>query len=362
MKYIDEYRQKHFVDALLSRIRKEATGRYHFMEVCGSHTHAIRRFGLPSLLPDNIRLLSGPGCPVCVTDQRYINKSVALASTDGTIISTYGDLLRVPGDNKSLADCREDGCDVRVVYSALDALALAEQNPDKRVVFLAIGFETTAPATAILIKKSAARNITNLYILSAHKIMPPAMKAVIDDGVTLNGYICPGHVSTITGSSIYEPFPKQHNVATVISGFEPTDILQSILMLIRQVNTRDFKTEIQYKRAVNRAGNPKAKQVMDEVFELSDDLWRGFGSIPASGLQLKATYADFDAERQFDLTVPAPHLNGGCICGAILKGKKEPEDCPLFATICTPRNPRGACMVSAEGSCNAHFKYRNYGK
>ncbi len=361
MKYIDEYRQKHLVDALLTNIKAEATGNYHFMEVCGSHTHAIRRFGLPSLLPENIRLLSGPGCPVCVTDSNYINKAIALASDSSNIVATYGDLLRVPGNDKSLMECREEGADVRVVYSSLDALTIARQNPEKNVIFLAIGFETTAPATAIAVQKCHSQKIRNLFFLSAHKIMPPAMRAVIDDGVTLNGYLCPGHVSAITGSAIYEAFPEEYNVATVISGFEPTDILQSILMLIRQVNSGDFKTEIQYKRAVKPEGNQRARQIMNQVFELRDDQWRGFGTIPQSGLQLKDTYSRLDANRQFNFRIPEPEENNGCICGEVLKGRKEPEDCRLFATVCTPRNPKGACMVSAEGSCNAHFKYRNYG-
>ncbi|MCF8307894.1 MAG: hydrogenase formation protein HypD [Bacteroidales bacterium] len=361
MKYINEYRQKHLVETLLTNIKAEATGDYHFMEVCGSHTHAIRRFGLPSLLPENIRLLSGPGCPVCVTDQNYINRAVELALNNDTIIATYGDLLHVPGNDKSLNDCREEDADVRVVYSSLDALAIASQNPEKSVVFLAIGFETTAPATAIAIQKADSQNINNLFFLSAHKIMPPAMKAVIDDGVTLNGYICPGHVSTITGKSIYEDFPEKYKVATVISGFEPTDILQSILMLIRQVNSGDFKTEIQYKRAVKPEGNVRAQQVMDEVFEIKVDRWRGFGTIPASGLKLNNRYSEYDADKKFSIPIPEPEEDNGCICGEILKGRKEPEECRLFATVCTPRNPKGACMVSAEGSCNAHFKYRNYG-
>ena len=361
MKYVDEYRQKHLVNTLLKNIKAEATGNYHFMEVCGSHTHAIRRFGLPSLLPENIRLLSGPGCPVCVTGQNYINKAIALASDPSNIVATYGDLLRVPGNDKSLGDCREEGADVRVVYSSLDALTLARQNPDKHVIFLAIGFETTAPATAVAVQKSNSQNLRNIFFLNAHKIMPPAMRAVIDDGVTLNGYICPGHVSTITGSSIYESFPEEYNVGTVISGFEPTDILQSILMLIRQVNSGDFKTEIQYKRAVKSEGNRRAREIMNQVFDLKGDQWRGFGTIPESGLKLKETYSRFDADRQFNFRIPEPEENGGCICGEILKGKQEPENCRLYATVCTPRNPKGACMVSAEGSCNAHFKYRNYG-
>ncbi len=359
MKYIDEYRDRRLVEKLVSAIKEESTGAYHFMEVCGSHTHAIRRFGLPTLLPKNIKLLSGPGCPVCVTGQDYINKAISLAANKDTVIATYGDLLRVPGNEKSLQDCRQEGADVRVVYSSLDALRIARDNPEKRVVFLAIGFETTAPATAVAAINSPEQGEGNFYILCGHKTMPAAMRAVIDGGIFLNGYICPGHVSTITGSKIYEPLAEEYKVATVVSGFEPTDILQSILMLVRQVNAKDFKTEIQYTRAVNRDGNIRAMEIMATVFEESDDDWRGFGTIPLSGLKFKPEYAGIDAEKQFSISVPEPEENCSCLCGEILKGRKEPEDCPLFAKICTPENPKGACMVSSEGSCNAHFKYQD---
>lgn len=349
------------MDALVSTISAEATGDYHFMEVCGSHTNAIRRFGLISLLPKNIKLLSGPGCPVCVTDQTYINKAVSLASDNNNILVTYGDLIRVPGNDKSLQDCREEGADIRIVYSSLDALSIARENPDAKVIFLAIGFETTAPSTAVAIQNTHAQGINNLYYLSAHKIMPPAMRAVIADGVTLNGYICPGHVSAITGSMIYEEFPEKHKVAAVISGFEPVDILQSILMLIRQVNDKHFMTEIQYKRVVKPEGNILAKLTMEQVFDIRDDRWRGFGILKASGMKLKESYIEYDADQQFSFNVPEAEENDKCICGEILKGRQVPEECILFASSCTPGKPKGACMVSEEGSCNTHYRYRNHG-
>lgn len=357
MKYIDEYREPETIKALVKQIHREATGNYQFMEVCGSHTHAIRKHGLPSLLPDNIRLLSGPGCPVCVTSQAYIDQLVQLAGMPDIIILTYGDLIRVPGSEKSLQVCREEGADIRIVYSSLEALAIAGSEPDKVSVFAGIGFETTAPATAVVINKAYEKEIKNFKVLSAHKIMPPAMQAVIRDGARVDGYICPGHVSTITGSSIYDIFPEKYEVATVISGFEPADILLSILMLIRQVNSKDFRTEIQYKRAVNNDGNLLAKKIMRDVFEKKDEEWRGLGILPMSGLKIKTKFREHDASEHFTLNISRVLENRGCICGDILKGLKNPGDCSLFGTVCTPVNPIGACMVSSEGTCNAWLKW-----
>ena len=360
MKYLEEYRQKELVDILIEQINRNNSGEYSFMEVCGSHTQAIHRYGLPDLLPDSIHLSSGPGCPVCVTDQHTIDKAVAISSLENVILASYGDMIRVPGSRKSLLDCRAGGADIRIIYSSMDVLNIAKKNPGKKIVFLAIGFETTAPSTAYAVQQAHTTHIKNLFFLSAHKIMPPAMRAVIDEGVKIHGYICPGHVSAITGSSIYEEFPKKYHVATVISGFEPVDILQSVLMLMQQLNSKEYKTEIQYNRAVKPGGNLKAQKLMDHIFQRKDDPWRGFGIIPDSGLKLKDQYAELDAEKQFDLSIPDYNLPAGCICGEILKGKKQPEDCTLFGSSCTPNAPQGACMVSAEGTCNAHFKYRKY--
>jgi hydrogenase expression/formation protein HypD len=357
MKFLDEYRQKDLVEILITQISKEVQGEYAFMEVCGSHTQAIRRFGLPEMLPECIHLVSGPGCPVCVTDQRAIDTAISIAALDDVILATYGDMIKVPGSEKSLLDCRAEGADIRIIYSAEDLLSIAGEHPGKNIVFFAIGFETTAPSTAFLVRQASLRNIQNLYFYSAQKIMPPAMKAVIDEGVQLNGYICPGHVSTITGSAIYEEFPRKFDVATVISGFEPVDILQSILMLIRQVNDSTYRTEIQYSRAVKPEGNVKAIKLMESVFDLADDPWRGFGMIPKSGLKLRREYEAHDAERQFNISIPHPKIVDGCICGEILKGKKKPVDCGHFGSSCTPVSPLGACMVSDEGTCNAYFKY-----
>jgi hydrogenase expression/formation protein HypD len=358
LKYIDEYRKPGIINALVDQIHEEARGDYRLMEVCGSHTHAIRKHGIPSLLPDNIQLLSGPGCPVCVTSQTYIDQLIQLSGMEKLIIATYGDLIRVPGSEKSMQDCREEGAEIRIVYSSLEALAIADSEPDKLIVFAGIGFETTAPATAVAVRKAYENNTRNFKVLSAHKIMPPAMEAVIVDGARVDGYLCPGHVSAITGSSIYDIFPEKYKVGTVISGFEPTDILLSVLMLIRQVNSRKFRTKIQYRRAVSIDGNLVAQKVMNEVFEKKDEEWRGLGILPLSGLKLKKQYSEINASKHFVFNSAEAFENPGCICGDILKGLKNPEDCSLFGTVCNPTNPVGACMVSSEGSCNAWLKWK----
>lgn len=358
MKYINEYRNPVIIEKLVEKIHAEATGHYRFMEVCGSHTHAIRKYGIQSLLPRNIELLSGPGCPVCVTPQSFIDHLVQLSCESGVIITSYGDLLRVPGTNASLSGCREEGRDIRIIYSSMEALQMAISESGKQVVFAAIGFETTAPSTAVVIREARKKHLKNFKVLSAHKVMPPAMKAIIREGVKLNGYICPGHVSAVTGSKIYDIFPERFKVATVISGFEPVDILLSILMLIRQVNTGNYRTEIQYKRAVKSSGNPVALKLMRDVFEEADTIWRGLGELPDSGLCIKEKYEKIDAMRFFSMKPLAVSENPACICGEILKGTKKPVDCSLFGKACTPGKPVGACMVSPEGSCNAWIRWR----
>lgn len=358
MKYIDEFRDAGRIRTLVNLISQEADREYRFMEVCGSHTHAILKHGIPYLLPDSIRLLSGPGCPVCVSPKSYIDRLIYLSGFSDLIIASYGDLIRVPGSGKSLQTCREEGADIRVVYSCLQALKIAQKEQDKKIVFAGIGFETTSPATAIVIMKAKQMNIRNFTVLSAHKLMPPAMRAVIMEGAKIDGYICPGHVSTITGSGIYDVFPQKFGVATVISGFEPVDILLSILMLIRQVNTGRFQTEIQYKRAVRTGGNPVALKVLKEVFTEKESEWRGMGFLPASGLSLKPGFSTWDAERQFGSPPTETKPDPGCICGEILKGLRNPEDCSLFGVSCRPGSPAGACMVSSEGTCNAWYAWK----
>lgn len=362
MKYIDEFREAGRIRTLVNLINQESDREYRFMEVCGSHTHAILKHGIPPMLPDNIRLLSGPGCPVCVSPKSYIDRLIYLSGFSDVIIASYGDLLRVPGSGKSLQKCREEGADIRVVYSCLQALKIAETELNKKVVFAGIGFETTSPATAIAIMKAKQMNLRNFMVLSAHKLMPPAMQAVIEEGAKIDGYICPGHVSTITGSGIYDIFPQKYGVAAVISGFEPVDILLSILMLIRQINSGKFQTEIQYTRAVKPEGNTKARNLLKEVFNATESEWRGMGFLPASGLSVKTEFSTWDAEKQFDFQLPETKPDSGCICGEILKGLKNPDDCSLFGTSCKPESPAGACMVSSEGTCNAWYTWKRTDK
>jgi hydrogenase expression/formation protein HypD len=357
MKFIDEYRDKAKVQALAKQIRELTNTRMSFMEVCGGHTMAIQKFGIPSLLPSNIRLISGPGCPVCVSDRKYIDQAVAYSRLDDVIVTTYGDLIRVPGSTSSLDREKANGRDIRIVYSVLDAISLAEKYPEKKIVFLGIGFETTAPASAAGIIKAAEKELRNFYVFSAHKIMPPAMSALIDEGVKIDGYLAPGHVSTITGTSIYNDIAARYNLACVVSGFEPVDLLQSIYMLARQVVEGEFKVEVQYKRAVREEGNPKALGMLEEVFERRDDWWRGLGVLPLSGLGIKEKYKKFDAEKNLEVEVEVTREDKGCICGTILKGLSTPKDCNLFGKVCTPVNPVGACMVSNEGTCHAYYRY-----
>ncbi|MFO8235829.1 MAG: hydrogenase formation protein HypD [Bacteroidales bacterium] len=360
MKYIDEYRSKELVDQLLHEIHALARGKYTLMEVCGSHTMAIHRFGLPSVLPSNIRLVSGPGCPVCVTGKRFINMAIAYTNKPDTIVATYGDLLRVPGSSFSLEKAKAEGGDVRIVYSPLDALNIAKSNAEKNVVFPAIGFETTAPGTAVAIDQAVKEGVENFYVLCGHKIMPPAMNAIVEEGVKIDGYICPGHVSTITGEDIYKHIPVNYGIPCVIAGFEPVDILYTILMIIKQIENNNPAVEIQYKRAVKPEGNRKALDYMHKVFITRDDYWRGLGIIEKSGLRIRENYKSIDAEEVMPVRVQAEEKDQGCICGEILKGLKNPLDCKLFENQCTPINPVGACMVSSEGACQAYYKYKRY--
>lgn len=360
MKYIDEYRDAKLVKTISEKIRQIDTQQISLMEVCGGHTMAIHRFGIPSLLPENIKLISGPGCPVCVSSISFIDRAIAYSKLSDIIITTYGDLIRVPGSKSSLEKEKSQGADIRIVYSSLEALQVAKNNLNKKIVFLGIGFETTAPSSAIIIQKASKEYVSNFFLLSAHKIMPPVMEALLIDEVKIDGFICPGHVSTITGSKIYSFITDKYNIACVVAGFEPIDILQSILMLVRQIMKKNYQVEIQYSRAVTYEGNIKAQQILFDVFELKDDYWRGIGEIPKSGLKLKEKFRDFDAENHFNIDFDFSGENPACICGNILRGLKTPNDCKLFGKVCTPQNPVGACMVSGEGACHTFYKYRSY--
>jgi hydrogenase expression/formation protein HypD len=361
LNYMDEFRDRTIVQGLAERIRKLASGRPEpmtFMEVCGTHTMAIYQYGIRSLLPPEVRLISGPGCPVCVTPNGYIDRAIALCRLPDVIITTFGDMVRVPGSSSSLMEERARGADVRIVYSPLDAVTVAEKNPGKKVVFLGVGFETTAPAIAGSILTAAAKGLGNFFVLAAHKTIPLPMEILSSDPeLSIDGYICPAHVSAIIGADAYIPLAEKLGVPCVVTGFEPTDVMQGVEMLVRQVVEGRSAVEIQYGRVVKKEGNRKAQEVLAEVFSVCDSQWRGIGLIPGSGLEIAAKYAAFDAEKAIPVAVEEPREHKGCRCGDILKGKVSPFDCPLFDNVCTPEAPVGACMVSSEGTCAAAYKY-----
>jgi hydrogenase expression/formation protein HypD len=358
VKYISEFRDSALAQGLISDIRGKSKQKVRLMEFCGGHTVAIFKYGIRQALPPNIELVSGPGCPVCVTATSDIDKAIALAMIPGVIITSFGDMLRVPGSRDSLQQARAAGADVRIVYSTLDALKIAQENPAKTVVFIGVGFETTAPTIAASVLQAKEQKIKNYRVLSLHKLCPPVIKAILDAGeVKLNGLICPGHVSAVTGSNAWEFVARDYGIPCVVAGFEPTDILQCVDMLVTQVENRQSKVEIAYKRGVTPEGNLQAQKIMQQVFEPCPANWRGMGAVPASGLKLRQKFADFDAEVAFDIK-PEPAIEPkGCICGEILRGVKTPADCRLFRKICTPENPVGPCMVSSEGSCSAYYLY-----
>lgn len=353
---ITEFRNPDQARALLREIERVADGQpMRFMEVCGGHTISFFKFGLRDMLPSNVQMISGPGCPVCVSPQSYIDHVVALARLPETIIVSFGDLVRVPGSSSTLLKEKSRGADVRLSYSPLDALKIAADNPHKRVIFPGIGFETTAPTIASTVRQAHQRGLTNFFVLSSHKTMPGAMELMAQKSA-LNGFLCPGHVTSITGTAMYQPLARDHNMACVVSGFEPLDILHSVLMLVRQVKAGRAEVENQYHRVVRDEGNPRAMEVMYEVFSERDDEWRGLGVIKASGLGVSDGYRAFDA-KQIEVEVERSRPNPGCICGSIMAGKKIPTDCKLFANGCDPEDPAGACMVSDEGTCATYYKY-----
>ncbi|HGJ65497.1 TPA: hydrogenase formation protein HypD [bacterium] len=361
MRYIDEYRNPELLKKIVSSIQAESTKEVRLMEVCGTHTVAIFRSGIKNILPKNISLISGPGCPVCVTPNLDIDTAIEIAKLDDVIFTTFGDMIRVPGSFSNLENERANGADVRVVYSSLDALNIANHNPDRKVVFFGIGFETTSPTIASAILSAQNKGVRNFFVLSSHKLIPPAMKMLLEAGeVKIDGFICPGHVSTIIGSKVYDFIAEEYNVPCAIAGFEPIDILQAILMLIRQINDGKPKVEIGYSRAVRPEGNITALNILNDVFDISDARWRGFGIVPSSGLTVKDKYCQFDAKKVFIVNVEPENEPKGCLCGEVLRGVKTPIECAFFANSCTPDNPIGPCMVSSEGTCSSYFKYGKY--
>jgi hydrogenase expression/formation protein HypD len=345
---------------MLGELRELCQGRpdMPLMEVCGTHTVSLFRSGVKSLLPGNVRLLSGPGCPVCVTSQGYIDAACELAGRAGVTVCTYGDMMRVPGRHGSLADRRGQGGRVVVVYSTRDAVRYACEHRDEQVVFLAVGFETTAPATAAGVLEARRLGLENFTVLTAHKLVVPAMLALLSGGeVPISGFLCPGHVSVIIGAAAYEPIVRQFAKPCVVAGFEPAQMLLGILHLARQVADGRAAVENVYGVAVNPGGNAAAQKLLDETFEPADAVWRAIGVIPASGLELRESFASFDAARRFGLDVSANDEPSGCLCGQVIQGKAQPGDCPLFGKVCTPMQPVGPCMVSSEGTCSAWYKY-----
>lgn len=361
MKYIDEYRDPVLVRGLLTRIRKTAgllNQPVTIMEICGSHTYAIGRFGIRKMLPENINLVSGPGCPVCVTSARDVDIALHLAGQDNVVFATFGDMLRVPGSNgNSLQKKRAEGCDVRVVSAASECIDLAQTFPRKEVILMGIGFETTTPTIAFTVESCRKKGIKNFSVFSVHKVVPPAIRTLLaDPGLNIDGFICPGHVSTMIGSDAYSIIPAA-GCAAVITGFEPVDIMEGIWMILEQVAGKKFEVAIQYSRGVKPEGNLQAMELIGSIFKPEDVEWRGIGSIPESGLTFRDTYAAYDTLTKFAVPdIQSVELKN-CGCGDILRGIKSPGQCPLFGKVCTPMNPIGPCMVSTEGSCATYYKY-----
>ncbi len=371
MKYIDEFRDAGIARKIADRIAAEVqTGRdYAFMEFCGGHTHAIARYGIAGMLPANLRMVHGPGCPVCVLPTGRIDQAIRLALDNKAIVCTYGDTMRVPAsDGLSLIKAKARGGDVRMVYSAADALEIARQNPAREVVFFAIGFETTTPPTALVIRNAARAGLNNFSVLCCHVLTPPAITHILQSpeaqalgSVPIDGFVGPAHVSIIIGSQPYVHFASTYQKPVVIAGFEPLDVMQAVLMLVRQVNTGRAEVENEFSRAVTPQGNRKAQALMAEVFELRASFeWRGLGEVPVSALKIRPPYAALDAERRFELLYQSVPDNKACECGAILRGVRQPSDCKIFGTVCTPENPVGSCMVSSEGACAAHYAYGRF--
>jgi hydrogenase expression/formation protein HypD len=362
MKYLDEYRDGDLTRVLLAEIRQVVTRPWVLMEVCGGQTHAILKSGLDRLLPPEIELVHGPGCPVCVTPLELIDKAIALASRPDVIFASYGDMLRVPGSKRDLFSVKAAGGDVRVVYSPLDSLEIAQGNPDKTVVFFGIGFETTAPANAMAVVQAKAQGIENFAMLVSHVTVPPALIALMESpDVRVDGFLAAGHVCTVMGSWEYEPLAARYKVPVVVMGFEPVDIARAILMCVKQLEEGRAEVENAYARSVERDGNRPAQAIINQVFEPCDRPWRGIGVIPQSGYRLRPAYAAYDAETRFpEVQAIATEESGICISGLVLQGLKKPNECPAFGQQCTPENPLGATMVSSEGACAAYYRYGRF--
>jgi hydrogenase expression/formation protein HypD len=358
MKHLEEFRDIKICKGLLSEISKKTTGKWTIMEICGGQTHSLVKHGIINLLPDKINIVHGPGCPVCVTPVEKIDLAVELAGRDDIIFCSFGDMLRVPGTTGSLLKAKSKGADVRVVYSPLDAVKIAEVNPDKEIVFFAVGFETTAPANAIAVKQASSLNLKNFSLLVSHVLVPPAMEAILGDTENaIQGFLAAGHVCTVMGIEEYRPIAEKYNTPIVITGFEPVDLLYGILKLIELLESKQNSVENAYARVVDLEGNKEARMIIEDVFEIVKKEWRGIGEIPLSGYKIAGNYKQFDAEFKFDLKEKKSDMSNGCIAGDILRGLSKPFDCPHFGTSCNPMKPLGAPMVSSEGACAAYFNY-----
>ncbi len=363
IKHMHEYRDPEISRHIVDTIRRTSKKEIRLMEVCGTHTVSIFRSGIRSLLPETITLLSGPGCPVCVTAQGEIDAFIAMAGLKEVILTTFGDLMRVPGSGSSLRNEQAGGCDIRMVYSTFDALKIAREHPDKKIVFAGVGFETTAPTTAASIHAAKETGVHNFFVYSAHKRVPPALHALMaNNQARVDGFILPGHVSVITGTEAYRSFFEKYRVTSVIAGFEPVDILQAISILVERIEKGEPDLVNAYPRAVTSGGNSKARGVMEEVFHISDAVWRGIGTIPESGLKIREKYTPLDAEKTLEISVTESEEPKGCACGEILTGIRTPPECPLYRKKCSPMDPVGPCMVSAEGTCAAYYRYHNGGR
>jgi hydrogenase expression/formation protein HypD len=364
MKYVEEFRDAALGRALAEEIRAlvEPGRTYKLMEICGGHTHAIYRYGIDGLLPDAVEMVHGPGCPVCVLPMGRVDDGIALAHEPNVVLACFGDMLRVPGSRSSLLEAKAAGAEVQIVYSPLDALGIARRRPDREVVFFALGFETTAPATALTLKQAKAEGVGNLFCICNHVTIEPPLRALLDSpDLLLDGFVGPGHVATVVGTRPFEFIPAEYSRPIVVSGFEPLDVLQSIRMLLSQLADGRCEVENQYGRVVSRDGNPRAQEAMAEVFETREHFeWRGLGSIPRSALKLSAAYADFDAERRFAVPGVSVADPQACQCGEVLRGEIKPWECKVFGTGCTPERPIGTCMVSPEGACAAYYNYGRF--
>ncbi len=358
MKFLSEYRDPELARQYLDEIKKTVTRRWTIMEVCGGQTHSLVKNGILNMLPPEINMVHGPGCPVCVTPVNLIDKAIYLAEQKDVVLCSFGDMLRVPGSGKSLLEAKAGGADVRILYSPLEAVKIARQNPGKQVVFFAVGFETTAPANALSVIQAKQLGLDNYSILASHVLVPPAIEAVMEDAEShIQAFLAAGHVCTIMGTLDYYPLVEKFNVPIVVTGFEPVDLLQGILMAVRQLEKGEARVENQYARMVKEEGNPAAQDTIFEVFEVKDRLWRGMEIIPMSGYEVKSTYVDFDAKRKFDIDIPEAPENEVCIASEIMKGIKKPFDCPNFGKACKPETPLGAPMVSSEGACAAYYHF-----